>query len=96
MNGGLAPNIAFLDEYSLRREISWQFSESQKVRVGSCHLPATSQLSLMHRRAGDSGDASSEVPDRILILVRHGQYDLSTGQLTQLGMRVTTTNKPLL
>jgi len=37
----------------------------------------------------DPGKDVSRVPDRTLILVRHGQYDMSTGKLTQLGRLVT-------
>jgi len=36
------------------------------------------------------GNASAgTVADRTLILIRHGQYDLQSGQLTQLGKRTT-------
>ena len=40
---------------------------------------------LLHCRLADESIDRSRVADRTLILVRHGQYDLTTGHLTDLG-----------
>ena len=50
--------------------------------------------------AGDVPRDTTRIADRTLIMVRHGHYDLSTGQLTALGpligSRAASFNRPLL